>query len=182
MAAHWGGGGDRRSPPNLKDSWQASRAPKVILHGQHPISFGTSMPSLTHLLSLQITSLSALLIFPSSFAPLHRRFPRERHPRLVVDHYRPDIPSCIRGANATRVTGRIRDRKFGRLVDSMLLDHRVSRHFLNPDERYISDERSHHFLFLSRFQSIDDIRTDEIFEQEFPFPREDRAYEEDDEL
>lgn len=56
-----GGGGERRGSPNLKDSWQASRAPKVVLHGQHPISFGTSMPSLTHLLSLQIISLPALL-------------------------------------------------------------------------------------------------------------------------
>lgn len=50
--------GEATGSPNLKDCWQASRAPKVVLHGQHPISFGTSMPSLTHLLSLHITFLS----------------------------------------------------------------------------------------------------------------------------
>lgn len=32
-----------------KGLWPGQQGPKVVLHGQHPISFGTSMPSLTHL-------------------------------------------------------------------------------------------------------------------------------------
>lgn len=104
MAAHWYRGGERSlASPNLKDSWQASRAQKssyTVRIQSHlvlaclrsltsePRITGSFLVSLSLCLSFSVSpSLSHSLPFFYS-RPLHSRFPRKRYPHLVVDHYR----------------------------------------------------------------------------------------------